>query len=168
MPQNFSFALCPQTQPSILQHFAENKWFFCAQNAAETAAVFHGSRQRSITRGLRRKIKEEKRNGRKEKVQARASAQTHHRHHHRHPVRPVPAGGLLPLCGDALVVLQPVPVVHHSADDPRLRHHGHREPQERRRQAAAHHGRARLLLDPDRRFGLVLRRRHPVPAFHER
>ena len=35
-------------------------------------------------------------------------------------------------------------------------------------QAAAHHGRARLLLDPDRRLGFVLRVRHPVPAFHER
>ena len=114
------------------------------------------------------KNKEEKSYGRKEKVQARAAAQAHHRHHRRHPVRPVPAGGLLPLCGNALVVLQPVPVVHHSADDPRLRYHGYREPQERRGQAAAHHGRSRLLLDPHRRLGFVLRVRHPVPALHER
>ena len=64
-------------------------------------------------------------NGRKEKIQTRITAQAHHRHHCRHPVRPVPAGRLLPLCGNALVVLQPVPVVYHPADDPRVCYHGH-------------------------------------------
>ena len=36
--------------------------------------------------------------------------------------------------------------------------------EERRRQAAAHHGCHRLLLDPDCRLGFVLCSRHPVPA----
>ena len=46
--------------------------------------------------------------------------------------------------------------------------YGHCRPEERRRQAAAHHGGSGLRLHPDRGLGILSGVRKPVPQLHER
>ena len=55
-------------------------------------------------------------------------------------IGPVLPGVVLPGRRHGIQHLQLVPEVHHPADDRGLRHHGHCRLEERRRQAAAHHG----------------------------